>query len=272
MSIFLAQLASDNFQRANESPLIHPPWSTDTFGQAGLQIISHLAQGTATNTDCTEIYTGVSLPNDQYASATLGAGILGNANLVLGVRMVDNGSVSLGGMPGYFTRISGTSNGGTWTIQDGSGGHVLTNGAGLTVNSGDVFVLAVIGTTIYLFQNGVQITSVVNALWSSGSAMLVCATGTSASAVQVSAFATGKASLTPGGTGTGYSVPDCRVSPAGPNSSRVVQGTLIYDVQTSSNPAIPPTDSRATGAPVDSRQSSQTPLNSRTPGVFGPEE
>ncbi len=272
MSIFLTVLASDSLQRANENPLAHPPWSTDTFGQAGLQIISNLAQGTATFTDCTEIYTGVSLPNDQYASATLGAGIAGNANLVLGVRMVDNGSISLGGMPGYFIRISGTGNGGTWNIQDGSGGHVLVSGSGLTVNSGDVFVLAAIGTTIYLFQNGVQVTSVVNALWSSGSAMLVCATGASASAVQVSAFACGKASLTPGGTGTGYSVPDCRVAPAGPNSSRVVQGTLIYDVQTSSNKAIPPTDSRASGAPIDSRASSNVPLNSRTPGTFGPAE
>src|SRR5260370_17507783 len=148
MSIFLTQLASDNFQRGNEAGLIHPPWSTDTFGQGGLQIISNLAQGTATFTDCTEIYTGVSLPNDQYASATLGATIAGNANLVLGVRMVDTGSASLGGMPGYFTRISGTGNGGAWNIQDGSGGHVLASGSGLTVNSGDVFVLAAIGTII----------------------------------------------------------------------------------------------------------------------------
>jgi hypothetical protein len=269
--LFLSQLAVDTFQRNNESPLASPPWAVDTFGQAGLQIISHLAQGTATNTDCTELYTGVTLPNDQYASATLGAGISGNANLVLGVRMVDNGGQALGGMPGYFTRISGTSNGGVWNIQDGSGGHVLANGSGLTVNSSDLFVLAAIGTTVYLFQNGVQVTSVVNALWSSGSAMLVCATGASASAVQVSAFATGKASLTPG-TSTGYSVPDCRVAPAGPNSSRVVQGTLIYDVQTSSNKSIPPTDSRTAGQGTDSRVSSNVPLNSRTPGTFGPGE
>src|SRR6266481_7700205 len=106
MSIFLTQLASDSFQRANESPLIHPPWSTDTFGAGGLQIISHLAQGTATFTDCTEIYTGQVLPNDQYASATLGATIAGNANLVLGVRIVDVGNPSLNSTPGYFTRIS----------------------------------------------------------------------------------------------------------------------------------------------------------------------
>jgi hypothetical protein len=69
-----------------------------------------------------------------------------------------------------------------------------------------------------------------------------------------------------------YSVPDCRVPPAGPNSSRTVQGTKIYDVQTSSNPAIPPKDSRAAGAPVDSRVSPNIPQNSRTPGTFGPGE
>jgi hypothetical protein len=60
--------------------------------------------------------------------------------------------------------------------------------------------------------------------------------------------------------GTGYSVPDCRVAP---NSSRGVQGTLIYDVQTSSNPAVPGTDSRV---------ASVIPINSRTPGTFGPGE
>lgn len=71
---------------------------------------------------------------------------------------------------------------------------------------------------------------------------------------------------------TVYSVPDCRVPPAGPNASRTVQGTKIYDVQTSSNPAIPPTDSRVAGAPVDSRVSPNIPQNSRAPGTFGPGE
>lgn len=69
-----------------------------------------------------------------------------------------------------------------------------------------------------------------------------------------------------------YSVPDCRVAPFGPNGSRNVQNTLIYDVQTSSNPAVPGTDSRAAGAPVDSRQAPNIPENSRTPGTYGPGE
>ncbi len=69
-----------------------------------------------------------------------------------------------------------------------------------------------------------------------------------------------------------YSVPDCRVAPFGPNASRTVQATKIYDVQTSSNHGIPPTDSRAAGALVDSRIAAIIPLNSRTPGTFGPGE
>jgi len=80
-----------------------------------------------------------------------------------------------------------------------------------------------------------------------------------------------------GGGGTVYSVPDCRDSYCGlvpvtnhyPNGSRTVNGTKIYDVETSNNPAIPPTDSRATGAPVPS---GTYPQNSRTPGTYGPGE
>ena len=60
-----------------------------------------------------------------------------------------------------------------------------------------------------------------------------------------------------------YSVPDCRVAPYGPNASRTVQGTVTYDVQTSSNPNVPPVDSRAAGAPVDSRAAGQAPQNCR---------
>ena len=70
----------------------------------------------------------------------------------------------------------------------------------------------------------------------------------------------------PSAGGLYYSVPDCRVAPFGPNASRLVNGTKIYDVQTSSNPAIAPTDSRVS-KPV---ASGTYPQNSRTPGVNGP--
>lgn len=69
-----------------------------------------------------------------------------------------------------------------------------------------------------------------------------------------------------------YSVPDCRKAPSGPNADRDVQGTLTYDVQTSSNVSVPGTDSRTAGAPVDSRVAPNVPQNSRKPGTFGPGE
>jgi len=66
-----------------------------------------------------------------------------------------------------------------------------------------------------------------------------------------------------------YSVPDCRVTKPNNAVGEMNQGTVLYDSQTSSNPSIPPTDSRGS-EPVDSRGSK--PTNSRTPGVFGPNE
>lgn len=61
-----------------------------------------------------------------------------------------------------------------------------------------------------------------------------------------------------------YSVPDDRNYSVFPNSSRSVQGTLTYDVP--AHPSVtPPTDSRAAGAPVDSRAAANIPENSRTP-------
>ena len=80
--------------------------------------------------------------------------------------------------------------------------------------------------------------------------------------------AIGSAAYVISGGATVYSVPDSRVSP---NSSRTVQLTKIYDVQTSSNHSIPPTDSRA-NVPVDDRATAYVPENSRTPGTYGPGE
>jgi hypothetical protein len=71
--------------------------------------------------------------------------------------------------------------------------------------------------------------------------------------------------FTASAVGAYYSQPDCRLTP---NASRDVNQTLIYDVQTSSNPSVPGTDSRG-AKPVDS---SQSPQNSRTPGTYGPGE
>jgi lysophospholipase L1-like esterase len=70
---------------------------------------------------------------------------------------------------------------------------------------------------------------------------------------------------------TAYSSADSRAIatyPTTPNTSRNVSGTKIYDVQTSSNAAVPSVDSQTAGAPVDSQ--TNIPANSRTPGTYGP--
>jgi len=59
------------------------------------------------------------------------------------------------------------------------------------------------------------------------------------------------------------SAPDCRVPPNGPNDAVIVQSTLQNTKQTSANSAVPGTDSRAAGAPADSRTAANIPLNSR---------
>ena len=67
---------------------------------------------------------------------------------------------------------------------------------------------------------------------------------------------------------TAYSVPDCRVTKPNSATGETVNGTILYDSQTSSNPAIPPTDSRVS-KPV---ACGTYPQNSRTPGTYGPGE
>src|SRR5713101_8201411 len=85
MSLFLTQLAADNFQRANENPLKSPPWSTG-FGLSGLQIVSNLCEATITGT-CAENYTGTTLPADQYASTTIGSIAANGSDVFLFVRV-----------------------------------------------------------------------------------------------------------------------------------------------------------------------------------------
>ena len=206
----------------------------------------------------------------------------------------------------------------------------------MTLSLGDIFSIAAIGTTLYCFQNSLQLVSLTDAGHSSGKAFLAFGSHTSVSDIQATNFAVGSAAIgatisgnagvagatvsysgttsgsttadgsgnysfsVPNGTYTltpsllsytfspasavetvsgsditgvnftatfvpqHYSVPDCRITP---NASRTVNGTRIYDVQTSDNPAIPPTDSRTPGAPSTD---GTYPQNSRAPGTFGP--
>lgn len=100
-------------------------------------------------------------------------------------------------------------------------------------------------------------------------------TGTTTPAMTVTGtatFPTGLAATFRVASSNAYSVPDSRaITAITPNSSRAVQGTLIYDVpKVDSRTAGAPVDSRTAGAPTDSRATGLAPQNSRTPGTYGP--
>ena len=195
MSVFLTQLASENFQRAPESPLQSPPWSLDTFGDVGLKIISNGVCELSSNGGLNvELFTGQALPNDQYASFIV-ATTTGSAEYIAAIRITDNGNPGLS-LPGYTLRVSDLSGTVGWTIFR-QGGQIAS-GSGLTLNVGDVFVLAVVSTTLFALQNGVQFGTVTNTTFTSGeTAMMMFPQSPSLSAAQISNFACGSASTTP---------------------------------------------------------------------------
>lgn len=262
--IFLTQLAQDNFQRPNENPLSQGGnWSLDSHPDPALKIASDICEATTTSV-CAELYTGQTLPNDQYATLTFATtphtGSFAIA--ILGIRTTDNGS-SILGLPGYQLRVFSVNGPGGWVLSNM--GTTIISGS-QNAAAGDVWIVAAVGTTIFVLQNGVQIGSVTNAAYSSGIACLAAFASNTLQDIQYSNFACGSASTAPPAPSV-YSVPDCRDYVTFPNLAINVNGTLTYTV-----PAHPshsnPTDSRTT-TPVSS---GTYPQNNREAGVFGPGE
>jgi hypothetical protein len=134
------------------------------------------------------------LPNDQYASFIV-ATTTGSAEYIAAIRITDNGNPGLS-LPGYTLRVSDLSGTVSWTIF--RQGVQIASGSGLTLNVGDVFDLAVVGSTLFALQNGIQFGTVTNTTFTSGiSAMMMFPQSPSLSAAQISNFACGTASTTP---------------------------------------------------------------------------
>src|SRR5271155_347374 len=114
MSIVLSQLAFDNFQRANESPLKSPPWALDAHGDPGLAVVSDVCEAGSGGVICFQFYTGTSLPNDCYSSFTLASVFTHSASVACGVRTTDTG-VQGNILPGYILLVNGFT--GIWQIR-----------------------------------------------------------------------------------------------------------------------------------------------------------
>ena len=264
-------------------------WTTPT-GATKLQIVSgNLVEASATSTTCAMLYSGAVFGNAQYSEVTIQT-LSATGQFALPAVWMQSGAFSdyevliqgpTGSLVSGFQimkRISGTQT-------------ALGPSQSITLQVGDVIRLSVfMGAdgfpVLSAFQNGYLVQQVQdhsNALSSGAPGMIVFATVLTEA--QISSWAGGNANVIPAYPALVYSVPDSRtITSTTPNSSRNVQGTLIYDVpkvfslmywfDTLFNRTQPlPVDSR-TSKPVDSRSTTAgtTPQNSRTPGTYGPGE
>ena len=190
----LTPLFSDNFQRANVSPLA-APWAIDENGDTGLAIVSDLCgDAGGANTTGVQLYEET-LPNDQYVSATLGGPLQsGSSGFEISARTTDNGvQFTPGHWPGYALVVYGFFGTIGWNLFCSTGGLIASE-SGLTINSGDTFTLAIVGTTVYVLQNSTLLTSFSNSAVSSGGSALACISNGNGNSVQVSNFVVGSAS------------------------------------------------------------------------------
>jgi len=272
------QLAADPLNGADINPLDPTKWQLTGVGGEALQIKNHFVCATSNQVGCDGLYYSIIFAPDQWASFTVHA--IDNAastNNSCGIYIRDMQEDTtyrvmaiVQGPLGASARI------GLFSSQ-GAGGVYLSQ-ITTPIVSGDEVRIEGLGSAISVKVNGVVVTTGIQPAQFTPPSNAVIWPGidaesyvTPATDAQFTNFKAGNIISTPPPS-LYYSVPDCRVAPAGPNASRNVNSTLIYDVQTSDNAAIPPVDSRTAGAPVDSRVVPNIPQNSRTPGTYGPGE
>ena len=245
--VILTPLGFDTFQLPDGSPLNPANWTINTsFPDDFLSVKNEVCVSTAVDGVGLDFWTGTPTPNDQFCSAVVSTlGI--SSDITVYVR------ASLDLSTYYSASIFGNGdNTYTFDIESSSGGGLVTTSVS-SVNRGDTITISVVGSKITATFNNITLT-VTDTNFASGLTGLEIFTGSPLDS-SVSSFLTGLAQTS-----------------TFPNQSRNVNETLIYDVQTSSNSAVPGVDSRTAGAPVDCRVSPNIPINSRTPGLYGPNE
>lgn len=197
----LTPLFSDGFNRSNVSPLA-APWAIDAESDHGLQIASDLCLAAVQTPSPLAVYTGIqlyeeTLPADCFASVTLGAAIPSDAQFGIKIRATDNGGAPAT-WPGYTLYIIG---GEVWELVGALGGFAI--GSGLTSNSGDVFTLAAVGSSVYALQNGIVLGGFTDVAVASGGTALLLQTDASGHSVEISNWVVGSCAVSPAGlTGT----------------------------------------------------------------------
>lgn len=150
----MGQLASDNFNRANDPLSLGANWTADTEPGNVFSISSNQCVPQSIGSDAGSFYNAVTWPNDQYSQVTITGMGAGDADQ-------SGGGVTLRADAGFhnFYRIvvNRAASNNVSVARVVSDVYSLRNQRTVTFNSGDVFRVEIQGTTIRMYVNGVQI-------------------------------------------------------------------------------------------------------------------
>ncbi len=229
------QTQSDNFTRANESPLSNGGnWGAMT-GLSQPNLISNEVQPPAINTPGVSTWTGASWPNDQYSEIIVHTLTGVNSNIYAICR----------GATGAITMYRAVFAGGSSVFIDkfvaGANTLLLNAVAPATINAGDALALSVVGKVLALFVNRVLVCATTDSSIASGNAGVgVYSAANAITSAQISAWNAGSATsslasgnpvpvganLAGGVTGTAYSETITGAGGTSPYTFAVTSGTL----------------------------------------------
>jgi hypothetical protein len=179
----MPQLASDNFQRANENPLSDGGNWTKIPGifESPNQIVSNLCEGTQTNS-CGNFYSGITWPNDQYSEFTLATLTTGSLGPV--ARCSSSAET--------YYRLQLAASGGSQAVginlMNAGSSSTLGTSSNFSTAVGGILKIQAQGTTISAWYNGAQKLSVTDSTLSSGSAGIYLQPFLSNNSCQISAW------------------------------------------------------------------------------------
>lgn len=155
--------AVDNFQRANAA--FTTPWAVITGSSATFQVASDVANVSSLASASSYVNSTITWPANQFACAILGAPTTVAAGTGYGV--------VIRGAPGALTYYTGVASAAGFNMTErvgGGGTTTIATGTGTTWATGDLLCVSMSGTTIAIYKNWVQVTSVTDANIASGSA------------------------------------------------------------------------------------------------------
>jgi hypothetical protein len=253
MSNIYTPVYTNTMMGANANPFDAVNWTV--LNGSPIQILNQVGIGGGV-AEGWELYNGT-ISNDQYIQFTI-AELAVEAAFRPYLRTNSNASQC------YYLGIYPYGAGEIEMILTSSASGTVWYDLG-TFSLGDTFLFAVIGTTLSVFQNGVSLFSGTDTSIPTGGVPgmftedAVVLTDTAFTNLIV-----GNVTVAPDPPSV-WSQPDCRLTP---NTGVTVNGTVQYTGQTSSNPNVPPTDSRKAGAPQDCRLPGNVPQNCRTQPPF----